>query len=128
MWKDRAILLFGGIGGLTGVAAGAALDHLYPSQMDHAVETSLRYHQLYAVVITALGLALCFGNLTGMARKLLGLSALLFILGIVTFSGSLYLGSLTGIRALFGGTPVGGILLMAGWLALALTAVKARQA
>ena len=40
------------------------------------------------------------------------------LLGVLIFSGSLYLYSFTGIK-LFGAiTPFGGLLLMTGWLAL----------
>lgn len=45
--------------------------------------------------------------------------------GMVLFSGSLYLLALTGTRALGMITPLGGLLLMAGWLALAMTAWRA---
>jgi uncharacterized membrane protein YgdD (TMEM256/DUF423 family) len=44
----------------------------------------------------------------------------LFIAGTVTFSGSLYALSLTGIRTLGAVTPVGGLCFIAGWLALAI--------
>ena len=43
-----------------------------------------------------------------------------FFAGIVVFSGSLYLLAVTNLRWLGGVTPVGGLCLMAGWLALVL--------
>jgi uncharacterized membrane protein YgdD (TMEM256/DUF423 family) len=43
----------------------------------------------------------------------------LFVAGIVVFSGSLYLLSLTGTRWLGAITPLGGAAFLAGWLALA---------
>ncbi len=45
----------------------------------------------------------------------------LFLVGIILFSGSLYVLGLTGSRALVLLTPVGGLCFIAGWLALALT-------
>jgi uncharacterized membrane protein YgdD (TMEM256/DUF423 family) len=44
-----------------------------------------------------------------------------FFAGIVIFSGSLYLLAVTDARWLGAVTPVGGLCLMAGWLALVLT-------
>jgi len=46
--------------------------------------------------------------------------ALFFAIGIVIFSGSLYLLSLTGMSWLGMITPVGGLAFMAGWLLLAI--------
>ncbi len=43
-----------------------------------------------------------------------------FLTGVLVFSGSLYVLALTGIRILGAITPIGGVALLAGWLALAL--------
>jgi uncharacterized membrane protein YgdD (TMEM256/DUF423 family) len=43
----------------------------------------------------------------------------LFVVGIVIFSGSLYLLSITGIRWLGAITPIGGVAFLLGWLLLA---------
>jgi len=50
----------------------------------------------------------------------------LWALGVVCFSGSLYLMALAGL-SLGIVTPIGGVLLMAGWLALAVVALMAKQ-
>lgn len=50
-------------------------------------------------------------------------AAAVFLLGIVLFSGSLYLGVL-GIRSGLPMAPVGGILLMIGWLLLAVAGLR----
>jgi uncharacterized membrane protein YgdD (TMEM256/DUF423 family) len=46
-------------------------------------------------------------------------AGMLFLAGIVVFSGSLYLLALTGVRALGAITPLGGLAFLAGWLCLA---------
>jgi len=48
----------------------------------------------------------------------------LFIGGTVLFSGSLYLLALTGARWLGAITPLGGLLFLAGWVALAIAFAK----
>ena len=52
----------------------------------------------------------------------------LFIAGTLVFSGSLYLLSLTGTRWWGAITPIGGVLFLAGWLALAIGILQARAA
>ncbi len=50
--------------------------------------------------------------------KRLHYASLLFLLGIVFFSGSLYVLCLTGLNALGAVTPLGGVLFISGWLLL----------
>ena len=54
------------------------------------------------------------------------ISGWLFIAGTILFQGNLYLISLTGFRALSFLTPIGGLLLMFGWLSFALFALKTK--
>jgi len=59
-------------------------------------------------------------------NKLISTSGLLFILGIVFFSGSLYvytykiIYNLSGLEWIVYLTPIGGVLFIAGWLCLSL--------
>ena len=46
------------------------------------------------------------------------------VLGIVFFSGSLYILALTEIGILGAITPIGGVLFIAGWLMLVIAAFK----
>jgi uncharacterized membrane protein YgdD (TMEM256/DUF423 family) len=56
----------------------------------------------------------------------LSLAGWLFVIGIVVFSGSLYVMTFTGARWLGAITPVGGLAFIGGWLALAAAALLAR--
>jgi len=60
----------------------------------------------------------------GAAQKLAERAALLFFAGILLFSGSLYGLALSGMRILAFLTPLGGLALIAGWIVLALAALK----
>jgi len=51
-----------------------------------------------------------------------------FLLGILLFSGSLYLMAFTGWTKLGMITPIGGVFLIAGWLAFALSAARLANA
>ena len=50
----------------------------------------------------------------------------LFLAGIVVFSGSLYVMTLTGAKWLGAITPLGGLSFILGWIVLAVAAMKAR--
>ena len=114
----RVFLLLGAVNAFLAVALGAFGAHGLRGQIDpsllSAFETGVQYHGLHA-----LGL-LCIGLLTrSHTSSWLAASGWLLTSGILLFSGSLYLMALTGTRALGIITPVGGIALLAGWLALA---------
>jgi uncharacterized membrane protein YgdD (TMEM256/DUF423 family) len=56
----------------------------------------------------------------------LKVSGALMVAGSILFQGNLFLIALGGIRVFQALTPVGGICLMAGWVALAVTVLKMR--
>jgi uncharacterized membrane protein YgdD (TMEM256/DUF423 family) len=108
----RWILVTAALLGATSVIIAAAARHMGGD--NDIIQTALHYHQLHNIVLLALGLyALSHPG------KAVGISALLFIAGVLIFSGSLYALALTGIAALGYATPVGGTLLIGAWLSLA---------
>jgi uncharacterized membrane protein YgdD (TMEM256/DUF423 family) len=113
------ILLIGAMFGLTSVGIGAYVDHVLIHAVDvntlTLIKTALHYHELYALMISAIGLVCCLKN----DAILLKLSAWIFIIGTALFSFSIYLKALTGTIAWIKVTPIGGMLLMVGWALLA---------
>jgi uncharacterized membrane protein YgdD (TMEM256/DUF423 family) len=77
-------------------------------------ETAVRYHFFHALGLLGIGLTLRFIDVPSVRW-----AAMLVIVGIVLFSGSLY--ALTfGAPHLFGiVTPIGGVALIAGWICFA---------
>ena len=114
-------LFAGAINGFLAVAAGAFGAHALQSRLDaqnfSIFQTAAHYHLLHALAVVAAALALAA---TG--RRAAAAAALLFTAGIVLFSGSLYFMVLARSNALVLLTPVGGLLLLAGWAALAFAA------
>jgi uncharacterized membrane protein YgdD (TMEM256/DUF423 family) len=110
--------------GLSGVALGAfgahALRDSLAAEMLAVYRTGSLYHLVHAPVL--LGIALLLEREP--AAPALKFSALCLCLGIVLFSGSLYLLSVTGRSGLGIITPFGGLALLAGWGALAVHAFK----
>ena len=115
-------LLIAGLFGATGVAAGAFGAHALQASVSPeriAIwDTAAQYHLIHAAAI----LALALGSQTGDSRWRLPMMG--FTLGVLLFSFSLYALVLTDITRLAMITPVGGLLLMLGWLMVAIEALK----
>jgi len=87
--------------------------------MVSAVETGVRYQAWHTLAIM---IVLVWRRVQPLAGQRWVLA--LWSLGVVCFSGSLYLMALAGL-SLGIVTPIGGVLLMAGWLVLAVIVLKA---
>lgn len=83
-------------------------------------ETAVHYQALHAVALILFGL---FAE----RHTCHGLAAVCFIAGAAIFSGTLYALALGGPRWLGAITPIGGTLLIAGWLAFAWAAARGRH-
>lgn len=125
----RRILTAAGILGALGVAIGAFGAHGLETQLaasDYSPEliqkrltqfdTGTRYHLIHAVALLAVS---ALGNVKPSLRRM---TAWLFSLGIVFFSGSLYLLVLTGQTKLGMITPIGGLMWISAWVTLAVAA------
>ena len=113
----------GAVLGAIGVGLGAFGAHGLKSRVGPDMlavwETAAKYHLIHALALLATAWA-CErwpGTWTSAAGWL-------FAAGIVLFSGSLYAMVLTGVRALGAITPLGGLAFIAGWLALAIAALR----
>ena len=103
------------ITGFLAVALGAIGAHMLEATLlrnatANAWHTGALYHAVHAMVLLVLSQR---GNV---AR----LPFLLFVAGIVIFSGSLYALAITNVNILGAITPLGGLSLLAGWLTLAI--------
>ena len=83
-------------------------------------ETGVRYQRYHALALLGVAWAV-----TQWETVLLEWSGWLFVLGILVFSGSLYILVLTGQRWLGAVTPLGGLALILGWVLLASAVFRA---
>ena len=124
---ERMWVAAGGVAGCTAVAMAAAAAHALSHRLDpralEAVRSAVQMQGWHAIALVLVGIWL--GRRLGSSAALLAnLAGAAFALGVLLFCGSVYAGELAGIR--IGPTaPVGGILLMAGWLLLAASAMRA---
>lgn len=119
----RLILQLGALLGALGVGIGAFGAHGLRKMLEstgrfETFETAVRYQFYHALALLAVGILL---HLKPELRSL-GTVAWLWLGGVVVFSGSLYLLCLTGFTKLGAVTPIGGVLLIAGWIVLLLAA------
>jgi uncharacterized membrane protein YgdD (TMEM256/DUF423 family) len=109
----RLWLALAALNGLMGVAAGAFGAHAVSDpQSREWLRTGAQYQLIHAAAALA-----CFGLIRAAAGPA-GWAGWLFGFGGLVFGGSLYLMAATGVRALGAITPIGGVLLLAGWAVL----------
>ena len=114
-----------GINGFLAIALSAYGSHglsdvLPPEDMVN-FEMAAQFQLIHAAVLLGVGWLASrtsfFGNLAGT----------LFMLGIIFFSGSMYLQYVTGSRVLAQITPFGGAALMLGWVAIAIGGLRVQN-
>ena len=107
---------------MLGVALGAfgahGLKGTLSAQALETYHTAVLYHLIHGLGLLAVG----WMSTLRPAAPLVRPAGWAFVAGIVLFSGSLYLLSLTGAKKLGLITPFGGLALLIGWLCLALSA------
>ncbi|WP_033827466.1 DUF423 domain-containing protein [Bacillus andreraoultii] len=117
-------LFLGGLNGFLSVALGAFGAHILEGRLsDHYLstwQTGVQYQMFHAVALLAIGILLSkFPD-----SSLLSWSGWLFFVGIVLFSGSLYILSISGIKVLGAITPIGGVSFLAAWILLMVASSK----
>ena len=118
----KALLLCGSLGGLIGVILGAFGSHGLAKKLSPEMlavwKTAVEYQFFHSLALLAVGLLL----MQQANATLAGWAGAAFIVGILLFSGSLYVLALTGIKPLGAITPIGGLSFIIGWVLL-ITAV-----
>jgi len=114
----REFLVVAAISGFLAVALGAFGAHglkarLSPELMS-AYQTGVQYHFYHTCALLACALLLR----SGLVHPALYLAGYSYTVGIVIFSGSLYVLAITGQRWLGMLTPLGGVAFLIGWFAL----------
>lgn len=96
------------------VALGAFGAHALKSRLSADMlaifDTGVRYHFIHALALFVVAWAA-----EKYPNALVNNAGWLFVIGIIIFSGSLYVLSFTGVRAWGAVTPMGGLAFLIGW-------------
>ncbi len=121
--RDRFFITAAALSGASGVALGAFGAHglasrLAPSDLS-SWETAVLYQLLHALLLLQVG-----AMIRDRQSRALQFSGFSLLIGIVLFSGSLYVLALGGPRLLGPVTPIGGVAFILGWLAIAVSLLR----
>lgn len=118
----RALLAAAAINAAVAVAAGAFGAHGLRERLDaralEVFEIAVRYSLAHALGMAVCALAARAG-IRGAVRAGWVMQA-----GVVLFAGTLYALALSGVKVLGAITPVGGVLMIVGWVLLAIAAMR----
>jgi len=116
-WATSGGAIFAGVAVALGAFGAHAMQPHYDADALRTFETGVRYQMFHALAMLACGALQSQGLQTKLANRL-------FAAGIVLFSGSLYGLVLLQAKWLGPVTPIGGVLFLAGWIALLIASRK----
>ncbi len=115
----RVFVILGSLNAALSVILGAFGAHMLKNQLSENLMTTFQtgnqYHFFHALGLFAVAFIASYTN-----SKLVKWSGFLMFAGIILFSGSLYILSITGIKWLGAITPIGGIAFIGAWILLAM--------
>jgi uncharacterized membrane protein YgdD (TMEM256/DUF423 family) len=121
--QERHLIGLGALNMLIAIAAGAfgahALKQILSLDLLAIWQTAAQYQAMHGLGLLVLGSIMNHFDAQKIAR-----CGMLMLLGILLFSGSLYLLALTGMRQLGAVTPLGGLAFLSAWAYLILLAFK----
>ena len=106
------------LGVIFGAFGAHALKDTLTQEGKTTYQTAVLYHLVHGLALLAVGWLATLKPREPMIDK----AGWAFVIGILLFSGSLYLLSLTGIKKVGMITPLGGLAFLIGWFCLALAA------
>lgn len=124
MFSQKQTLLAASASGVLAVSLGAFGAHalkalLIANGRLDTYELAVRYHFYHTLALLAAAILMDKFSGTGVR-----VSALLFSIGMLLFSGSLYALCLLNISRIAIITPVGGVFLIAGWTTLFMSVLR----
>lgn len=133
---QKRLLTFAGISGVIAVSLGALGAHGLKEKMKaglltldslQAFDTAARYQMYHSIALLAMAFLI-----EKFSIKLISAAAYCFLVGILLFSGSLYILStssllgLENVRWLGPVTPLGGLFFIAGWVLIVFAGIKSK--
>jgi uncharacterized membrane protein YgdD (TMEM256/DUF423 family) len=119
----KLFIILGALNGFIAVALGAfgahGLEGKIPDKYLETWQTAVQYQMFHAVGLLVIGI------LAGkISSPLINWSGWLMLIGIILFSGSLFVLSVTQIKVLGAITPLGGVSFLVAWVLMIIAAYK----
>lgn len=119
----KLFIILGALNGFIAVALGAfgahGLEGKIPDKYLEIWQTAVQYQMFHAVGLLVIGI------LAGkISSPLINWSGWLMLIGIILFSGSLFVLSVTQIKVLGAITPLGGVSFLVAWVLMIIAAYK----
>jgi uncharacterized membrane protein YgdD (TMEM256/DUF423 family) len=119
----KVFIIWGSINAFLSVALGAFAAHWLQTRLTldmlEIFRTGIKYHMMHALGLILVGILGFWMQKPG----LLQWAGWLILAGIVLFSGTLYVLSISGIRWFGAVTPLGGICFLTGWILVTISAI-----
>lgn len=119
MWALKIAAVSGFLSVALGAFGAHALKAKLSSDMLSVYNTAVEYQMFHTVALLVVGLLL-----RDMQSSLLNASAIAFTVGIILFSGSLYILAISGVKILGAITPIGGVAFLIAWALLFISFFK----
>jgi uncharacterized membrane protein YgdD (TMEM256/DUF423 family) len=121
---SKLFLILGSVNGATAVSMGAFGAHFLktkiPEDMLFVFQTAVQYHFYHSLGLMVIGVLAIHIK----PEKHLGIAGWIMFIGIILFSGSLYVLSTTATRWVGMITPFGGIAFIVSWVFIAIAVWK----
>jgi uncharacterized membrane protein YgdD (TMEM256/DUF423 family) len=123
----KIFLILGSLNAFLSIALGAFGAHALKDKLTgkylDVYHTAVQYHMIHALGLLIVGILAA--TITKNQAALMNWSGWLMFVGIVLFSGSLYVLSLTKVSVLGAITPIGGLCFLASWILLTISFIRA---
>ncbi len=125
--KGKFLLISAAVSGALAVGLGAIGSHLLESLLtasnrEETYQTAVNYHFYHTLALMGIGILV---NRSGAVQ--ISWSGWIMLAGIILFSGSLYILSITNNTLFAHITPFGGVLLIISWIMLAYGLYRAKM-
>jgi len=120
---SKTFLVIGAMSGFIAVALGAFGAHALKQRLSPDLlsifEVGVRYQMYHVFALLAVA-----HFMTIYPNSYMSFAGWMFTAGTIIFSGSLYILALTAVKAWGAVTPIGGLLLLAGWISMLIGALR----